>query len=166
MRLVAVVSVVVLAVVACARAPEGPTPLPTAVPPDQGATGNWAIGFRHEFPTGSFGEGRHRFRLLVHCLVLVAQDINSDWQFFEISDQAPLQPGPVYLRLAGLSSDPLASQALASGTLHPNQKVVAVMHWVGIPRASADLVASQCETLIFWDNTGRQSLAVGEPFQR
>ncbi|MFC2030782.1 hypothetical protein ACFLWA_08660 [Chloroflexota bacterium] len=166
MRQVAVFGILVFALVACGTSAQVPTPLPTAVPPDGDATGNWAIGFRYEFPAGSFGEGRHRFRLLVHCPVVSAQDVNTDWHFFEISGQASLQSQPVYLRLAGLSFDPLAQDAPVTAALHPDQEVIAVMHWIDMARVSADLIAAQCEAMVFWDNAGRHSLNAGEPFQR
>jgi hypothetical protein len=150
--------------VACNPAAQAPTPLPTAVPPEFEPGGDWAISFQYEFPVGTFGEGRHRFRYLVHCPPLHGDEA-TEWVYFEISEDAQLLPGPVYLRVRGLSAEPLVLSYPATTTVHPEQQITAVVHYMGLDRQAAELSRS-CEMIIFWDDTGRHPLTAMEPFQQ
>lgn len=166
MRLGLVLALLGLALGACAPTQAVPTPLPTAVPPDTiPEQGSWSIGFQYEFPAGRLAEGTHRYALLIHCPVISTEDERYGWHSFEISQEAPGQVEPVYLRLFGLSSDPYSPAPLERAVIHPVQPIVAVVHLVGLPRSVAGLAASSCELFVFWDDTGRQLLAPGEPFQ-
>lgn len=170
-RLIALFSLLGLTLAACGPAARtAPTPLPTAVPPDNadspGITGgSWAVGFQYEFPAGSLGGGTHRYAFLLHCPVASAEDVSTDWRFFEISEEAPLQPRPIYLRMHGLSTGQLSPYYLTDNILHPEQPLMAVVHYVDLPRAAAELAASECEVILFLDNTGRRILAAQEPRQ-
>jgi hypothetical protein len=166
MRLGWVFVLVGFALAACAPAQAVPTPLPTAVPPDTiPEQGSWSVGFQYEFPPGRLAEGTHRYALLIHCPVVFSEDEHYGWHIFDISQEAPAQVGPVYLRLFGLSSDPLSAAPLARAVVHPTQPLVAVVHLVGLTRAAAEMAASSCELFVAWDSTGRQLLKAGEPFQ-
>lgn len=148
-------------------ATEVPTPLPTAVPPEvTGIGGSWAVGFTHEFRPGEFAAGVHRYRFLLHCPPLGTEDVNTDWFLFELSEEADLNPGPLYLRLNGISSEPLVPGFLASRTFHPDQQFIAAVHYVGLSRLAAEQAVTECELLVFWDNVGRQMLVPGEPFEQ
>lgn len=170
-RLVALFSLIGLTLTACTSAATAiPTPLPTAVPPDDGGPsgsepGSWVVGFQYEFPIGFLGEGPHRYAFLMRCPVVSAEDEPSEWRFFEISEQAPLQPKPIYLRLHGLSLAPLSPSYLTGNVLHPQQPIVAVVHYVGLPKPAAELAASECEVVLLFDDTGRRVLAAQEPRQ-
>jgi hypothetical protein len=152
--------------VACSPTPEIPTPLPTAVPPEVlPEQGSWAVGFEYEFPTGTLGLGQHRYAFLIHCPVISSDDSNSGWHYFEISEDVVKQPAPLYLRLFGLSGSPITPSQITNTTIHPQRQIVAVVHLVGMTKEAADLAAAACEIVLLWDNTGRQPLAAGEPFQ-
>lgn len=166
MRLLLILALLGLVLGACAPAQPAPTPLPTAVPPDViPEQGSWSIGFQHEFPPGRLAEGTHRYALLIHCPVVFSEDEHYGWHIFDISQEAPAQVGPVYLRLFGLSSDPVAVAPLARAVVHPVQPLVAVVHLTGLTREAAEMAASSCELFVFWDSMGRQLLKAGEPFQ-
>jgi hypothetical protein len=168
MRRLLVVCSLLLMLASCGQVEEVPTPLPTAVPPaalPSGDPGVWAVGFQHEFPVGIFGQGAHRYSFLIHCPVTQMENDKTDWQYFEVTDEAPLHPQPLYLRLAGLSSQSFAPAYMAYNVVHPEQSLVAELYLVGLSQQVAQLTAANCEVVIFWDNTGRQPLAVGEPFR-
>ena len=114
---------------------------------------------------GFLGEGPHRYAFLMRCPVVSAEDEPSEWRFFEISEQAPLQPKPIYLRLHGLSLAPLSPSYLTGNVLHPQQPIIAVVHYVGLPKPAAELAASECEVVLLFDDTGRRVLAAQEPRQ-
>ena len=155
-----------LLLVACSPAPDVPTPLPTAVPPDHlPDQGSWAVSFEHEFPAGTLGMGQHRYAFLIRCPVTSSEDSNTDWQYFEISENVVKQPNPLYLRLFGLSGSPINPSKITNTMIHPERQIVAVVHLVGMTKEAADLAAAACEIMIFWDNTGRQLLVASEPFQ-
>jgi hypothetical protein len=103
---------------------------------------------------------------LIHCPPVTGPDQASEWVYFDISEDAQLVPGPVYLRLQGLSAQPLLLNYPSTATLHPEQEIIAVLHFVGLAKPAAELARSSCEMIIFWDATGRQVLKVTEPFEQ
>jgi hypothetical protein len=150
---------------ACGPAAEVPTPLPTAVPPDLESDGGiWSLGFRYDFPGGTFGPGPHRYAFLIHCPVVYQEDLPSDWIRFEISEDVALQREPIYLRLQGLSSEPYNPTYNTNNVMHPERPIVAVVYLVGLDRPAAELAATECEVIVFWDSVGRHSLIAQEPF--
>jgi hypothetical protein len=151
---------------ACGPTAEVPTPLPTAVPPDQlPEQGIWAVSFKHEFPAGVFGAGRHRYAYLIHCPVISSEDTPTEWRFFEISEEALNQPTPLYLRIFGLSNEEFNTSLLPDDNVHPDREIVAVVHLVGLAKPVAEMAVEGCEVIVFWDDTGRQPLSAGEPFR-
>jgi hypothetical protein len=151
---------------ACSPAPKVPTPLPTAVPPiNLPEQGSWAVGFEYEFPPGIFGLSPHRYAFLIHCPVISSEDSNSGWHYFEISEDVVRQPDTLYLRLFGLSGSPINPSKITNTMIHPERPIVAVVHLVGMTKEAANLAAAACEIVVFWDDTGRQLLVAGEPFQ-
>lgn len=166
MRRLIICCLLALSLGACGSKAEVPTPLPTAVPPDGlPEQGGWAVGFRYEFPPGTFGLGKHRYAFLIHCPILSAEDSHYGWHYFEISEEVVKQPAPLYLRLFGLSGDPYSPSQVTNTVIHPEREIIAVVHLVGLPRSAATWAASSCEALVFWDSTGRHALIPGEPFQ-
>jgi hypothetical protein len=107
----------------------------------------------------------HRYALLIHCPLISSEDEHYGWHLFRISSEAPERGTPVYLRISGLSHDPVALAPLDEAVIHPDQPMVAVVHLVGLARPAAEMAASSCELLVFWDDTGRHLLTAGEPFQ-
>lgn len=166
MRRLVIVCLLGLVLAACGPTVEVPTPLPTAVPPDSlPDQGTWAVSFQLELPAGAFGQGRHRYAYLIHCPVIGSENTPTEWRFFEISEDVLNQPTPVYLRISGLSSDVFNTTQLADNVIHPDQQIIAVVHLVGMARSAAEMVASECEIILFLDDTGRKPLTAGEPFQ-
>jgi hypothetical protein len=166
MRRITLLGLLALLLVACGTTAEAPTPLPTAVPPDYDVSDSgWAMTFQHEFPAETFGLGPHRFRYLIHCPVFSAEDSATNWVQFEIVEDAELLSEPIYLRLYGLSPQPLVVSYPASGTFHPDQQFTAVVHYVGVPRFMAEQARTECEILIFWDDFGREILQGLDPYQ-
>jgi hypothetical protein len=123
------------------------------------------VGFEYEFPAGTLGVGPHRYAYLIHCPVISSEDSNSEWHYFEISEDVIRQPDTLYLRLFGLSGSPINPSRITNTMIHPDRQIVAVVHLVGMTKEAADLATSACEIIIFWDDIGRQLLTVGEPFQ-
>lgn len=168
MRVWGFVCLLALSLAACGPVAEGPTPLPTAVPPDgtpDGGNSFSAIGFQLAFDDDMFGQGLHRYRFLIHCPVAAMEDQVTEWQYFEVSPAANLQPGPLYLRLEGLSSRDFVPVYLPDPTVHPDQPLVAMVYLVGLPQRVAEAAAAECEVIMYWDDVGRQALKAGEPFQ-
>lgn len=167
MRLGLTLCFIALVLAACGSMGEEPTPLPTAVPPDTlPDEAIWAVSFRYEFPEGTFGLGPHRYAFLIHCPVLSAEDTHHGWHYFTVSEEVAALPEPLYLRLFGLSRALFNSIAVAEDVVAADQQIVAVVHLVGLSKPAAEMAASECELFVFWDNTGRQLLAPGEPFQQ
>lgn len=165
-RLIVLLCLIELALVACDKASpaEIPTPLPTAVPPT-GDSDGWGIGFRHEFPPEFWGEGNHRYAFLVHCPVLSAENIPTEWQYFQVSEEAQLRTGPIYLRVGGLSTEPLKAAYRSDIVVHPAQQTIAALYFVGMSQESAERAATECEAVFLWDNKFTQPLTTMESFQ-
>jgi hypothetical protein len=130
-----------------------------------GEEGLWAIGFRYEFPEETFGLGPHRYRFWIHCPVTSSEDTITDWLLFEVSDQVLPQSEPIYLRLLGLSNEPLVPSYNANRVIHPEQPIIAAVYLVGLSYQTANLAASGCEALILWDSGFRRTLPASEPFR-
>jgi hypothetical protein len=140
------------------------TPLPTAVPPST-SPATWAIGFQHEFPPDFWNEGRHRYALYIKCPGPDGANISTDWIYFQVSEDAQLQPSPVYLRLQGLSTEAFIPAYSSRLVIHPAQSTSAVAYLIGMPRDAVDAAMTECERYLFWDEGGRAILDPLEPFQ-
>ena len=159
-----ILCLIALVLAACDRASETPLSLPTAVPPT-GEAGSWAIAFEYEFPGEFWGEGPHRYAFMIRCPIVFEEDFSSDWQNFEVSEGARLQPAPVYLRLQGLSVESFVPAYVSNAVIHPVQQTLAVAYLVGLSRSDAEQAVSECEAAIFWDDKGGRALTAKEPFQ-
>lgn len=82
--------------------------------------------------------------------------------FFEVVEDEQLFDDPIYLRINGLSADVLAPVTIS--TVHPQQKTVAVITFLGVSEQVAELAAENCEVLVRWDDKAPQLLSMGEAF--
>lgn len=146
--------------------------LPTAVPPDSLpgepgslAEGTWAFPFLHPFPSGYWAEGLHRYGYLISCPVLQDEIRGTAPVIFESSTDAGIDEGPVYLRLSGLSLTTLGPTFITA--IHPDQRTIAVITFVGLPKAVAEEAASSedCEVIIRIDDRATMTLVPGEIYQ-
>lgn len=154
----------VLAACGTASTSNAPTSLPTAVPP-AGMPGVWSIGFKYDFPHEFWGPGEHRYGFLVACPFLEDGRISTEWQYFQVSEDALIQPATIYLRVSGLSNAVFSTVYLDNMVMHPRQQTAAVIYLLGISQEDAESAASECEALISWDQAGRAVLETMEPFQ-
>ena len=150
-----------------ATAPPLPTPLPTAIPPEvsSGAPGDLALPFIYEFEKGSIPLGFHRYGYLISCPGLTSEVTGSSWINFTVSQTEELIEGPVYLRLAGISTSPLGGRQVFN--LHPDQEIVAVVTFIGVTEQMAQTArqAEDCEVIIRLDDQATLNLLPGETYQ-
>lgn len=161
-RLKFLLALFVFVLAACsAVSPPTATPLPTAIPPS-GEPGGWAISFEHTFDRG-WGISDHRYQFLVHCPPALQEDLITDWIWFEVADSAQLAPGPVYMRINGLSYGILAPASIE--VIHPDQQTVAVVTLLGLQESVAQIAIEDCQGLIRYDDKPPLNLTAGEPFR-
>jgi hypothetical protein len=153
---------------------EGPSPtvpplplvLPTAVPPElaPGAAGDLALPFTYEFDKDSIPLGFHRYGYMIKCPAISDDVTGSSWISFIVSENEELLDNPVYLRLAGISTDPLGGFKVFN--LHPDQEIIAVVTFVGISEETVKIVSdsSNCEVIILLDEKSSLKLMPGEPY--
>jgi len=153
---------------------EGPTPtdlplplsLPTAVPPDTapGTAGDLALPFTYEFEKESIPLGLHRYGYMINCPAISNGITGSDWISFIVSETEELLDFPVYLRLAGMSTDPLGGYQVFN--LHPDQEIIAVVTFMGISEETVKIVSdsADCEVIIRLGDKSSLKLVPGEPY--
>jgi hypothetical protein len=153
---------------------EGPTPtvsslplsLPTAVPPESGpeAAGDWALPFTYEFDKESIPLGLHRYGYMINCPAIANDVTGSSWISFIVSETEELLDYPVYLRLAGMSTDPLGGYQVFN--LHPDQEIIAVVTFVGISEEMVQIISDSrdCEVIIRLGEKSSLQLVPGEPY--
>jgi hypothetical protein len=170
------ISLVALGLAACSAAiEEPPTPaaiptavpqvsLPTAIAPAE-ITGVWAISFQHTFPDNFWPIGQHEYGFFIDCPVLGQIDSAGEYRVFQVTNAATRFDGPVYFRLAGLSTGILAP--INVDGIHPEQSTIAVVTIIGVSEEQAqDAVgAEDCEVVFGWDGLAAENLVAGEPFQ-
>ncbi|MCD4802616.1 MAG: hypothetical protein K8R16_06705 [Anaerolineales bacterium] len=154
---------------------EAPTPtlssllmsLPTAVPPefDPGAAGDLALSFTYEFEKESIPLGLHRYGYMISCPAITSGVTGSDWISFIVSENEELLNIPVYLRFAGMSTDPLSGYQVFN--LHPDQEIIAVVTFMGISEETVQIVSgsTDCDVIIRLDDVLNFNLVPGEPYK-
>ena len=154
---------------------EGPTPtvpplpltLPTAVPPQlaPGAAGDLALPFTYEFEKESIPLGLHRYGYMIHCPAISTDVTGSSWISFIVSENEELLNYPVYLRLVGMSTDPLGGYQVFN--LHPDQEIIAVITFMGISEETVQIVSDSpdCEVIIRLDDISNFNLVPGESYK-
>ncbi|NOH01045.1 MAG: hypothetical protein HND47_03245 [Chloroflexi bacterium] len=132
-------------------------------------TPNWAIVFEYRFPSGFWSVGTHEYTLEVYCLSIKFDDGTqggSYTQIFDVSDDADLLSGDVYLRLSGLKYGPQwPSTAQDIERIHPLQTTTAAIILTDNTRTEAELARTDCTVTISWDGGEPQLLIPGSPFQ-
>jgi hypothetical protein len=147
--------------------PPLPLSLPTAVPPDAplGAPGDLALPYTYEFEKESIPLGLHRYGYLISCPAITNDVTGSSWINFIVSETEELLDNPVYLRLAGMSTDPLGGYQVFN--LHPDQEIIAVVTFVGISEETIKVVSDSpdCDVIIRLDDVLSLKLIPGEPYK-
>lgn len=145
-------------------APPSPSPTPSSLSPTPAAA-SWAVGFSHTFEPGFWDPGGHRYGFRASCPA-IDYELTSDWQLFTVSaEQTSPQSFPIYLRLGGLSTERFAPSYAPDAAIHPEQETVAMLWIVGLSEDQARQAASDCETVLGWDQGRIQSLTAEEPIQ-
>ena len=147
--------------------PPFPLSLPTAVPPDAalGASGDLALPFTYEFEKESIPLGFHRYGYMINCPTITNDVTGSSWISFIVSENEELLDNPVYLRLAGMSTDPLGGYQVFN--LHPDQEIIAVVTFMGISEETVQIVSDSldCEVIIRLDDVLNFNLVPGESYK-
>jgi hypothetical protein len=130
-----------------------------------GAPGDLALPFTFVFEKGSIPMGFHRYGYLISCPGLTTGATGSDWINFTVSQTEELIEGPVYLRLAGISTDPLGGRQVFN--LHPDQEIIAVVTFIGVSEESAQIAreSQRCEVIIRLDDRSTIKLQPGETYK-
>ena len=146
--------------------PPLPLTLPTAVPPEvaPGAAGDLALPFTYEFEKESIPLGLHRYGYMIHCPAISNEVTGSSWISFIVSENEELLDNPVYLRLAGMSTDPIGGFQVFN--LHPDQEIIAVVTFVGISEETVKIISDSpdCEVIIRLGDKSSLKLVPGEPY--
>jgi len=149
------------------EAPNLPLSLPTAVPPDPalGEPGDLALPFTYEFEKDSIPVGFHRYGYMINCPTVTTDITGGRWISFIVSEDEELLDNPVYLRLAGMSTDPLGGYQVF--ILHPDQEIIAVVTFVGISEETVQIISDSaaCEVIIRLDNLLNFNLIPGESYK-
>lgn len=144
----------------------GPTPLPTAVPPDPElvAGGNWMVAFEHEFSPSLWAAGEHRWAFNIDCPAAGFGNQSTRWFSLLVSEEVAVLEGPVYLRISGgISRDPIGAASIQ--VIHPEQRVIAVVTFVGLsPAVANNIEMLGCEVLVSVDNDEPISLVAQAPY--
>jgi hypothetical protein len=136
--------------------------IPSSIPEMTELT-NWAITFSYRFPSGFWSIGTHEYTLENDCPNL--KDGSGSWtKTFDVSENAALLSGDVYLRLSGLRDGPLESNSIES--INPMQTTTASMSLIEMTRSDAELAFKDCKVTVRWDGTSPQLLTPGLPFER
>ena len=147
--------------------PPLPVSLPTAVPPDAalGEPGDLALPFTYEFEKGSIPVGFHRYGYMINCPTITNDVSGGGWIRFIVSEDEELLDNPVYLRLAGMSTDPIGGYQVFN--LHPEQEIIAVVTFVGISEETVQLISDSpaCEVIIRLNNVLNFNLISGESYK-
>lgn len=143
--------------------------LPTAVPPaDTADSGDWGISYSYEFPQEFWaeGEGTHRYAFRLECPDELAElNFGTPWNTFEVSTNQAPQPGPIYLRLQGLSLDAFSPSYLPEPVINPAQETTGIIHYLGLQKEAAEKAITACQGFIAWDQAPPQPLTPSKPFQ-
>lgn len=135
-------------------------PCPTQTPPEE----NWAVTFIYHFPPYFWSSGTHQYTF-EHICPNVPDDsgnYGSKTNNFDVTTNAPVLAGEVYLRLNGLRDGPLEGQPIES--INPAQPTAAAFNWINGTFADIELHAKDCRITISWDGGAPQALTPGELF--
>ena len=86
-RRISLLALVVLVLTGCSGLSEAPTPLPTAVPPDD-SPGSWSLAFLQEISLVDMGQGEHMYKFEINCPILVSGRYQDDWVPVVIDEDA------------------------------------------------------------------------------
>ena len=124
---------------------------------------NWAIIFEYHFPAGFWTVGTHEYTLKADC-PNIEEASGTQTQTFEVSENATLLSGEVYLRGIGLNNSPIGGEPIAQ--IHPSQSTSAAVSFINSTRSQAELALSNCIVTVSWDGQDPTALTPGLPFER
>jgi hypothetical protein len=138
-----------------------PRPSPT---PDMSAP-TWARSFERDFPPDFWSEGTHVYTLMIVCDTFLDSDDGrvTTTKTFHVSREEAVRQGPVYLRLGGLATGQIEGDWI--DTIHPSQATVGVVTLLDRTLEEAELLPSDCNLTISWDDGLPHVLAEQAPFQ-
>ena len=142
-------------------APTLPPAIPTSAPTVGNDPENWAISFVYNFPVGFWSVGTHQY-------TIIAQPCgdNSGGSFtqsFQVSNNAPLYPVPIYLRLSGLRNS--RDGSVINGAINSAQSTIGILDWTKLKQSKVE-ATKQCKVFISWDGGAQQPLVAQAPYQR
>jgi len=128
------------------------TPLPTAVPPSEGAGGgSLNLPFAAQIPVNHLVEGDHRYAIWVKCPLEGLENMSSGWIRLIVSESFTQLETNVFLRLGGISTDPLAPPNLPG--FHPQQEgVQALVTLLGLTEETLDTAINECDMVILFND--------------
>ena len=145
--------------------PLGPSPLSSENrSPEISETSNWAITFDYRFPSNFWAVGTHEYILEVVCPNLSWDDSGGrSTKSFEVSEDAQLLPGDVYLRPSGTYPALLGGEPVE--VIHPSQPTTAAATVADLTLSDAEQIANDCRYTISWDGGRPQLLTADLPYE-
>jgi hypothetical protein len=127
------------------------------------STGDWVVTFEYRFPDRSWSIGQHTYTLQAACPNLPS--LGGTWTLgFEVSTQAQVFAGWVYLRTRGLSDQPIDGSFFSQ--IHPDQALAAAFSLVLQSREEAEQARVDCSVTVVLDGGPAHLLAPHVPYQR
>lgn len=132
--------------------------LPTQAPPSE----QWAVTFEYRYPRFTLTSGQHQYTLEANCPTLPS--LSGRWTLlFEVSPEAPLLEGLVYLRTRGVSQQTIGGSFLRQ--VNPSQNLAAAYSLIFATRPEADQARQECTVAVTLDGGLPNSLSPNVPDQ-
>jgi hypothetical protein len=127
-----------------------------------GSLDNWIASFKFDFKAGFWSVGEHDYTLSIDCSG-TARDYSAT-RTFQVSENAELFQGEVYLRLEGVHKTDLSLDPISE--VHPLQRTAALVSLPHLTSAAAEsAVNGDCKGSISWDGEPSQPLIAKEPYR-
>lgn len=121
----------------------------------------WVVTWELIFAPEYWSIGTHEYTIDASCPNY--PDSNGNWtNTFDVSEDASLLPGKVYLRFAGVKKQPIGI-APSLDKIHPAQATVALFGNIGT-HAEDEQLSTDCTVTLSWDGGEKQVMFVGKPY--